>query len=85
MKTPTEKKKTNKQKPNGQRAITQEVSGSIYSNANQVCFSLTIYSLGFKVVASIVFEILFWQDFTHIFSKGIISGNAHNLDRKKNK
>ena len=52
MKTPTEKKTR-------QRAITQEVSGSIYSNVNQVnYFSLTIFSLGFKALASIVFVIL---------------------------
>ena len=47
----------------GQRwAISQEVSGSIYSNVNQVIyFSLIIYSLGLKAQASIVFEILCWQ------------------------
>ena len=63
-------------------AITQEVSGSIYSNVNQVIyFSLTIYLLGFKALASIVFEILCWQDFIHIFS--MKSGKGHNPDKKK--
>ena len=48
-----------KDKTNLQWAITREVSGSIYSNVNQVIyFSLTICSLGFKALASKVFEIL---------------------------
>ena len=73
-----------KEKPNWQWAITQEVSGSIYSNVNQVIyFSLTFYSLGFTTLASKVVEILCWQDFIHIFSKGHNSGKAYNLDKKK--
>ena len=73
-----------KEKPHWQWVITQEVSGSIYSNVNQVIyFSLTIYSLGCKVLASIVFEILCWQGFIHIFSKGHYSGKARTLDEKK--
>ena len=80
-KTLTEKKK---KKTHWQQAITQEVSDSIYSNVNQIIyFSLTIYSLGFKALASIVFEILCWQDFIHILFKGHNSGKAHNLDKIK--
>ena len=46
-----------KEKPRWQRAITQEVSSSIYSNVNQVnYFSLIIYSLGFKALALIGFD-----------------------------
>ena len=67
-----------------QRAITHEVFFRIYSNVNQIIYSsISIYSLGFKTLASIVFEILCWQDFIHIFSKGPNSGNAHILDKKK--
>ena len=41
-----------------ERAITQEVLFRIYSKVNQVIYSsLPIYSLNFKALATIVFEI----------------------------
>ena len=37
----------------------------------------------FKALASLVFEIICWQDSIHIFSKGQNSGKGHNPDGKK--
>ena len=55
-KTNKKKQQTNKKTTNWQRTVTQEVSGSIFSNDDQIIyFSLTIHSLGFEALASIVF------------------------------
>ena len=67
-----------------QRIITHEVFFRIYSKVNKVIYlSLPIYSLGFKALASIVFEIFCCKDFNHIFSKGHKPGKGHNPDEKK--
>ena len=58
----------------------------IYSKVNQVIYSsIPIYSLSFKALASIAFEIFCWQEFIHIFSKGHNSRKGQNPDKKKNK
>ena len=41
------------------------------------------YSSNFKVLASIVFEIIYRQDSIHIFSKDHNSGKGQNPDKKK--
>ena len=54
------------------------------SKVNKVIYlSLPIYSLGFKALASIVFDIFCCQDFIHIFSKRHNSEQGHNPDEKK--
>ena len=56
----------------------------IYSKVNGVIDSLLpiLRSSNFKALASIVFEIFFWQDFIH-FLKCHNSGKGHNSDKKK--
>ena len=55
----------------------------MYSKVNQVIYSsIPIYLPGFKALTLFVFEILFWKDFIHIFSKGNNSGNGLYPDGK---
>ena len=79
VKTPTEKKKKKTTTGHNSRSIRQY----LFKCHKVIYFSLTIYSLGFKALASVAFEILCWQDFIHILSKGHNSGTAHDFDMKK--
>ena len=54
-----------------------------YLKVNQVVYSsLLIYSSSFETLVSTVFEIVSWQEFIHIFSKGSNSGKGTNSAEK---
>ena len=74
----------NEKCPRLQRAITHEVFFRIYSEVIQVIYSSIPNHLpGFKALTLILFEILCWQDYIPIFSKGRNSEMGHNPDGKK--